>query len=160
MFGFAYCRPLHICCAARCGDASAVDTMTCSAQRCTVSARNTKTASVKHRQGTGKSYFRLSHTRRSPYGDTFRVKSYGLGTKYAGCFREDSTTWHGRGRLRHSDGYTYDGYWEDGLKHGTGTIVYASGDLYVGDWVQGKRHGRGEHYVKWVFVHLWWGSYV
>jgi hypothetical protein len=56
--------------------------------------------------------------------------------------------WHGRGRLRHASGYTYDGEWHKGEKHGNGTMVYASGDVYVGQFEHGRKHGHGTQYIR------------
>ena len=43
-----------------------------------------------------------------------------------------------------SDGSTYSGHWEHGLRHGFGTSNHVNGDIYKGEWSQGMKHGKGQ----------------
>ena len=66
------------------------------------------------------------------------------GTVYEGEFRDDdTTTFHGFGVLRMTDGGEYRGEWEDGKHHGKGTLKLPSGYVYEGRWSRGKKSGFG-----------------
>ena len=45
-----------------------------------------------------------------------------------------------------SNGDSYDGYVEDGLKSGSGTYIWASGESYKGKWSSDKMNGQGTYY--------------
>jgi hypothetical protein len=49
----------------------------------------------------------------------------------------------GFGLLRASDGFTYDGFWQNNAMEGRGTAVYPNGQTYNGLFVDGRREGRG-----------------
>ena len=42
-----------------------------------------------------------------------------------------------------SDGYVYEGEWENGTKSGRGVERWPDGRKYDGEWLSGKRHGNG-----------------
>lgn len=42
-----------------------------------------------------------------------------------------------------SDGSIYIGKWENGLQHGKGKLIHLNGTSYDGDWVEGKKDGDG-----------------
>jgi hypothetical protein len=50
---------------------------------------------------------------------------------------------HGQVSLRWSDGMTYDGAYENGLRSGFGKIKLPSGKIYEGEWKDGVPHGKG-----------------
>lgn len=56
---------------------------------------------------------------------------------------------HGHGKMKYSDGSSYEGYFQRGLRHGKGKFQFPANDLegkvlYEGDWVNDSIEGIGE----------------
>ncbi|KAF5198037.1 Phosphatidylinositol 4-phosphate 5-kinase [Thalictrum thalictroides] len=47
-------------------------------------------------------------------------------------------------KLNYSNGDSYEGTWENGLRHGQGRFVWANGDVYIGEWKNDVREGHGK----------------
>ena len=50
---------------------------------------------------------------------------------------------HGRGTLRLSTGFVFDGLWMDGQMEGRGICTYPDGSRFEGMWKGGRKEGRG-----------------
>ena len=49
---------------------------------------------------------------------------------------------HGFGVMTYTDGYTYEGEWQDGTRSGKGKATFADGMVYEGDYLNGQRRTR------------------
>ena len=58
----------------------------------------------------------------------------------AQCFSGDCIEGYGAEKF---DGYTYRGFYKDGLFHGFGLVKYANGDIFKGAFEEGKIQGVG-----------------
>lgn len=54
--------------------------------------------------------------------------------------------YNGQGKMKYSDGSSYEGNWLYGAWHGSGILNYANGSWYSGNWKMGVKHGEGTFY--------------
>lgn len=64
------------------------------------------------------------------------------GTEYDGELQNRKP--HGKGTIKHSDGYSYEGEFKDGMKEGFGKEVHDEDTYYEGEWMADKKHGEGK----------------
>ena len=50
---------------------------------------------------------------------------------------------NGRGRMTHTNGDVYDGYWKDDKANGFGVFVETNNAKYEGYWLDDMQHGEG-----------------
>ena len=53
------------------------------------------------------------------------------------------STQSGFGIAETSDGYKYEGNWENGKQHGWGTLIQPNGESISGEWVEGELVNTG-----------------
>ncbi|KAL7481866.1 hypothetical protein ACHAW6_007554 [Cyclotella cf. meneghiniana] len=71
---------------------------------------------------------------------------YSNGCRYVGFFLNEKR--HGYGKCWYPNGCVYSGQWKEGKRHGVGEMSYANGDRYNGGWKEDKRHGSGVYHWK------------
>ena len=68
--------------------------------------------------------------------------NYKSGNRYEGEVDERSMP-HGKGVFTYTNGSSYDGEFEHGVRNGYGIFRWSTGDSYEGGWMNDKRHGEG-----------------
>ena len=68
--------------------------------------------------------------------------NYKSGNRYEGEVDEKNMP-HGNGVFTYTNGSSYEGEFEHGVRNGYGIFRWATGDSYEGGWKNDKRHGEG-----------------
>ncbi|AEE15074.1 MORN repeat-containing protein [Thermodesulfobium narugense DSM 14796] len=64
-------------------------------------------------------------------------------TKVQGSAEMKAGKLNGKANLKWSNGYSYDGYFQDGLRNGQGVFRWPDGIVYDGEWKNGTYDGYG-----------------
>mmetsp|Transcript_36811 Transcript_36811/g.49286 ORF Transcript_36811/g.49286 Transcript_36811/m.49286 type:complete len:475 (+) Transcript_36811:145-1569(+) len=65
---------------------------------------------------------------------------------------------HGKGKIKWSNGDTFDGTFRDGMRNGLGTLIYHDGSSYKGGWKNDVFHGYGVQ--KLADEYIYYGNFV
>lgn len=52
------------------------------------------------------------------------------------------------GSALNTEGFEYEGQWDQNLRHGLGRCFFYNGELYIGQWQNNKMHGRGTYFYR------------
>jgi len=92
----------------------------------------------------------VDDTGKLPHGHG--VMWYSDGSTYVGGWQDGLKHTTGKGRWERPDSSMYEGQWLQGLKHGTGQQIYPDGCRYTGQYAKGYEHGQGVKYEQDDFI--------